>query len=146
MPRLDAERVAVWRGLGQLVDDVRRELDAEMTAVHELPLAWFEALSALRDAGGTLRVVELADQLGDVVSSTSRRLARMNEHGLVDRSTTPVGGDHRSVSVSLTPLGRTAWREANVAYRRIVQHRFAAKVTETDLSALQRLLSKTLRA
>ena len=86
----DPERVAVWRGLGQLVEDVRRELDAEMTAVHELPLAWFEVLSALRDAGGTLRVIELADQLGDVVSSTSRRLARMERDGLVDRPTAPV--------------------------------------------------------
>ncbi len=146
MPRLDAERVAVWRGLGQLIDDVRRELDVGMIERHDLPLAWFEALSTLRDAGGRLRVVELCTQLGDVVSSTSRRLVRMTERGLVERSTEPVAGDHRSVTVALTADGRAAWRDANVTYRRVVQARFAAKVTDTDLSVLQRLLAKAQRA
>ncbi|MFT3851810.1 MAG: MarR family transcriptional regulator [Ilumatobacteraceae bacterium] len=143
MPRLDAERVAVWQGLGRLVDGVRRELDAELVERHDLPLLWFEVLGALRDGGGSLRVVELAAHLGDVVSSTSRRLARMAAQGLVERSAEPVGGDHRSVTVTLTAGGRAAWREANVTYRRAVQHRFAAKVTDSDLVVLQRLLSKT---
>ena len=53
MPRLDAERVAVWRGLGQLVEGVRRELDLELIDEHGLSLSWFEALAALRDGGGT---------------------------------------------------------------------------------------------
>ena len=133
----------MWQGLGRLVDGVRRELDAELVAGHELPLAWFDALGALRDGGGRLRVVELATQLDDVVSSLSRRLARMADHDLVARSADPVGGDHRSVSVALTAAGRAAWRDANVTYRRVVQQRFASKVTETDLVVLQRLLTKT---
>ncbi len=143
MPRLDADRVAAWRGLGRLVDGVRRELDGELMLTHELPFTWFEALAVLRDAGGRLRVVELAAELGDVVSSVSRRLARMAEQDYVERSVEPVDGDHRTVTVALTPAGRAAWREANVTYRRIVQLRFAAKVTDSDLVVLQRLLSKT---
>jgi DNA-binding MarR family transcriptional regulator len=145
VPRLDAERVAAWRGLGRLVDGVRRELDAELLDAHGLPLAWFEALSTLRDHGGRMRVVELAAELGDVVSSLSRRMARMADAGLVERSTDPVDGDHRSVSVTLTSEGRAAWRDANVSFRRVVQHRFAAKVTDTDLSVLHRLLTKAQR-
>ena len=90
-----------------------------------------------------MRVVELAAQLGDVPSSVSRRLARMAEHDLVERSSDPVDGDRRSVTVTLTADGRTVWREASVTYRRVVQHRFAAKVTDSDLTVLQRLLSKT---
>jgi len=143
MPRLDAERVTAWRGLVRLVDGVRRELDAELALAHELSLAWFEALAALRDAGGRLRVVELATELGDVVSSVSRRVARMAEQDYVERAVEPVDGDHRTVTVALTPAGRAAWREANVTYRRVVQQRFAAKVTDSDLVVLQRLLSKT---
>ncbi len=133
----------MWQGLGQLVDGVRRDLDAALVERHDLALPWFEALGALRDAGGRARVVELAIQLGDVVSSLSRRLARMAEHGLVERSVEPVGGDHRSVSIALTAEGRAAWRDANVTYRRVVQQRFAAKVTDSDLVVLQRLLTKT---
>ena len=133
----------MWRGLGQLVDSVRRELDVDLIDRHELPLTWFEALGVLREAGGRLRVVEVATQLGDVVSSTSRRLVRMAERDLVERSAEPVEGDHRSVSVALTADGRTAWRDANVTYRRVVQQRFASKVTDSDLVVLQRLLTKT---
>ena len=135
--------MAAWRGLGHLVDGIRRDLDVELFERHELPLVWFEALGVLRDAGGRLRVVELCTELADVVSSVSRRLARMADAGLVERSTEPVGGDHRSVSVALTPDGRVAWREANVTYRRVVQQRFAALVTDGDLVVLQRLLVAT---
>lgn len=137
--------MAVWRGLGRLVDGVRRELDVELTNGHDLPLAWFEALGALRDAGGRMRVVELCTELGDVVSSVSRRVARMTEHGLVERSDEPVAGDHRSVTIGLTADGRAAWRDANVTYRRVVQQRLASKVTDSDLVVLQRLLGKTQR-
>jgi DNA-binding MarR family transcriptional regulator len=67
----------------------------------------------------------------------------MAEDGLVERTAEPVAGDRRSVSVSLTTEGRTAWRDANVTYRRVVQQRFASKVTDSDLVVLQRLLTKT---
>ena len=45
--------------------------------------------------------------------------------------------------MALTPDGRVAWREANVTYRRVVQQRFAALVTDGDLVVLQRLLVAT---
>ena len=47
------------------------------------------------------------------------------------------------MSIALTAEGRAAWRDANVTYRRVVQQRFAAKVTDSDLVVLQRLLTKT---
>ena len=67
----------------------------------------------------------------------------MAEQDYVERAVEPVAGDHRTVTVALTPAGRAAWREANVTYRRVVQQRFAAKVTDSDLVVLQRLLTKT---
>ncbi|MCU1502702.1 MAG: putative MarR family transcriptional regulator [Ilumatobacteraceae bacterium] len=145
MPRLDAERIALWRRLGRVIVDVQREIDGELGEAHGLPLAWFDAMSAIRDGGGRLRVGELCDTLGDVVSSVSRRLDRMEDAGLVERSVAPVGGDRRSVSVALTAAGRAMWREANITYRRLVQHRFASRLTDTDVAALQRVLTKTSR-
>jgi hypothetical protein len=47
--------------------------------------------------------------------------------------------------VHLTRDGRSFWRDANVIYRRSVQHNFAQVVTESDILALQRLLSKLAR-
>ena len=145
MPRLDAERVALWRRLGVVVAELHRAIDVELTEVHAVPLPWFDAMSAIRDAGGVMRVGVLREALGDVASSLSRRLDRMEESGFITRSDAPVGDDRRAVSVSLTPGGRAAWRDANITYRRLVQQRFASRLTDTDVAALQRVLTKTER-
>lgn len=146
MPRLDAERVVLWRRLGNVIAAVQRELDAELEEAHGLSLVWFEAMSAIRDGGGQRRVSELCEALGDVVSSVSRRLDRMQDAGLVERSDAPVDGDRRSVTVSLTNAGRALWRDANITFRRVLQHRFASWLTDTDVAALQRVLTKTSRS
>jgi hypothetical protein len=44
--------------------------------------------------------------------------------------------------VTLTKAGRAFWRDANVVYRRAVQRHFAQVVTDSDITALHRLLSK----
>ena len=142
MPRLDAERLELWRRVATSVASVRREIDSELRAVHGVSLVWFDAMSALRAAGGACRVGELCDAVADVPSSLSRRLDRMEADGLVERSGEPVTGDRRSVSVALTADGRQLWRDVNITHRRLVQHAFAVRLTETDVAALHRIVSK----
>jgi DNA-binding MarR family transcriptional regulator len=69
----------------------------------------------------------------------------MEDEGYVERRATPEPGDRRAVTVTLTREGRSLWRDANVIYRRGVQRYFAQVVTESDIQALQRLLSKLTR-
>ncbi len=145
MPRLDAERIALLRGLCRATDAIERQIDADLMAEYEIPLAWFEVMAALQRAGGGLRVSELCAELGEVPSSLSRRLDRMEAEGHVVREGAPVDGDRRAVTVHLTRDGRLFWRDANVIYRRAVQRHFAQVVTDSDMIALQRLLSKLLR-
>ena len=145
MPRLDAERIALWRQLCTSSTALQRRIDQVLMEEHDLPLAWFEVMSALQRAGGAMRVSRLCSELDEVPSSLSRRLDRMEGEGFVDREATPEPGDRRSVTVSLTREGRSLWRDANVIYRRGVQRHFAQMVTETDIHALQRLLAKLSR-
>ena len=142
MPRLDAERIALWRQFCQVSAALQRTLDQQLTDEHGLSLAWFDALSAIRAAGGSMRVHELCEVLGEVPSSLSRRLDRMEEAGFVRRKHTPQPDDRRAVTVSLTADGRTEWRDANTTYRRLVQEHFAKRLTDTDIAALQRVFSK----
>ncbi|MEQ1702094.1 MAG: MarR family transcriptional regulator [Ilumatobacteraceae bacterium] len=142
MPRLDAERIALWRQFCQVAGALQRTIDLQLTEEHELSLAWFDALSAIRAAGGSMRVHELCAELGDVPSSLSRRLDRMEDAELVTRQHTPQPDDRRAVSVSLTAEGRGVWRDANITYRRLVQEHFARRLTETDMGALQRVFGK----
>ncbi len=109
---------------------------------HHLSLAWFECLGAIRDAGGEMRVHALCEALGDLPSSLSRRLDRMEDDGFVRRTHQPKSDDRRAVVVSLTAHGRAEWRDANITFRRMVQQHFAQRLTETDIAALQRVFTK----
>ena len=142
MPRLDAERIGLWRSLDRTVTAVGRQIDADLIDEFDLPLAWFEIMSALQRAGGAMRVSRLCSELDEVPSSLSRRLDRMEGEGFVEREATPEPTDRRAVTVTLTREGRSLWRDASVIYRRGVQKHFAQVVTDSDIVALQRLLSK----
>jgi DNA-binding MarR family transcriptional regulator len=145
MPRLDAERIGVFRSLAVTITAVNRQIDADLVAEYDLPLNWFEVMSVLQREGGTMRVHDVCSSLDEVASSLSRRLDRMEEDGYVTREAAPSPADRRAVDVSLTREGRLLWRDANVIYRRAVQRYFAQVVTDSDIHALQRLLSKLSR-
>jgi DNA-binding MarR family transcriptional regulator len=142
MPRLDAERIALWRELCTSSTALQRRIDQVLMDEHDLPLPWFDCLTAIRAAGGTMRIHELCEVLDEVPSSLSRRLDRMEVEGFVRRKRTPLPDDRRAVSVSLTKVGRETWRDANITYRRLVQQQFAQHLTETDIGALQRVFGK----
>ncbi len=142
MPRLDAERIALWRQLCTSSTVLQRRLDQQLSQEHDVSLPWFECMTAIRDAGGTLRVHDLCEALDEVPSSLSRRLDRLEDEGMVRRKRTPLPDDRRAVSVTLTAAGRTAWRDANITFRRTVQQQFAQHLTDTDIANLQRVLGK----
>lgn len=145
MPRLDAERIGLLRRLSSTTSTINRRIDADLVDEFDLPLAWFEVMASLARHGGAMRVTELCVDLDEIPSSLSRRLDRMEEQGLVEREATPTttsSSDRRAVTVTLTKAGRAFWRDANVVYRRAVQRHFAQVVTDSDITALHRLLGK----
>ncbi len=142
MPRLDAERIALWRQFCTISTGLQRKIEQTLMDEHDLPLAWFDVLTAVRAAGGSMRVHELREVLDEVPSSLSRRIDRMVDDGYLKRKHTPLPDDRRAVTVSMTNNGRYAWRDANITYRRLVQQHFAQRLTDTDIAALQRVWSK----
>jgi len=123
---------------------VTRNVDAELMSDFAIPLAWFEVMTALQRAGGTMRVNELRAALDEVGSSLSRRLDRMEAEGYVAREAA-TGDDRRAVTVALTREGRSLWRDATITYRRAVQRHFNDVVTDSDMVALQRFITKLAR-
>lgn len=146
MPRLDAERIDLWRQFCVISSRVQRLIDIELTERHDLPLAWYDVLTEVRSAGGSVRVGELCQRLDEVPSSLSRRLDRMEDDDLVTRRRSPQPQDRRAVEVAITEEGRYTWRDANITYRRLVQQHFASSLTDTDIAALHRLWTKLARS
>jgi DNA-binding MarR family transcriptional regulator len=142
MPRLDAERLGLWRDWQRAATLAERMIDDALLESDEMPLAWFDVLATLQRAGGTMRVGELCAEVGAVPSSLSRRLDRLEQVSWVQRRPAPNSTDGRAVDVILTKEGREMWRDANVTYRRLVQQVFASKLTDTDIAAITRVLGK----
>jgi len=142
MARPDPERLAALRSLRRAHAVVERRLEVALHDEHDLPLTWFETLAALQEAGGKLRIHDLAEVQMIVKSSLSRQVARMEEHALVRRDRSDEDG--RGVVVHLTADGRQAWRTALTTYKRIAQQAFCAHVTDSDLPAVARVSTKVL--
>lgn len=142
MPRLDAERVALWRQFQTAGEVVSRMIEAEMADEFRLTLPQFDLLAALAQNDDQLRVKDLCDILSAVPSSLSRRIDSLVERGFVVRQEPARSDDNRAVIVLLTRLGRLMWRDANIVYRRAVQREFAGDLSEFEVSAMGRALSK----
>ncbi|MFM8857218.1 MAG: MarR family winged helix-turn-helix transcriptional regulator [Actinomycetota bacterium] len=142
MPRLDAERVALWRQFQTAGEVVSRLIEAEMADEFRLSLPQFDLLAALAQNNDQLRVKDLCDILSAVPSSLSRRIDSLVDRGYVVREEPSATDDNRAVLVRLTRMGRLVWRDANIVYRRAVQREFAGDLSEFEVSAMGRALSK----
>ena len=131
----------MWRALLATHARITSQLSAELEAERELSLAWYEVLLVLSEAGGRLRMSELADRLVVNRSSLTRQCDRMVDAGLITRE--PVAGDARGIQAVLSPLGRETFRRARGAYLRGGVHRhFTQYLTDTDVAALARVFAK----
>ncbi len=142
MPRLDAERVALWRAFQTVGEVVSRSIEAEMFDEFHLALPQFDLLAALAQSNDQMRVKELCEILSAVPSSLSRRIDSLVERGYVTREEAPTVEDNRAVMVRLTRMGRLVWRDSNILYRRAIQREFANGLTETEVSTMVRALTK----
>jgi DNA-binding MarR family transcriptional regulator len=142
VPRLDAERVALWRAFQTVGEVVSRSIEAEMFDEFHLALPQFDLLAALAQNNDQMRVKELCEILSAVPSSLSRRIDSLVERGYVTREEAPTVEDNRAVMVRLTRMGRLVWRDSNILYRRAIQREFASGLTETEVTTMVRALTK----
>ena len=136
MPRLDAARLEAWRELQSVVTAVTRAIDEDLRQEWAVPLGWFDVLATLRALDGRARPHDVAARMRIPASSLSRRSDRLEEEGWIARHHRVDPDDHRAVDIELTPRGRTLWREMNVTYRRSVQERFAGRLDDDRIAAI----------
>jgi hypothetical protein len=85
MPRLDAERVALWRNFQVAGEVVSRMIEAEMADEFHLSLPQFDVLAVLAAHNEQLRVKELCELLSAVcrvasIHSSTGGTSPVNRH------------------------------------------------------------------
>ncbi|CAM3629535.1 MarR family winged helix-turn-helix transcriptional regulator [Isoptericola cucumis] len=127
----------VRRIAGLLEDQIAGDL-----AAHGISRGELDVLTALRRAGRPLRAGEVTTMTGAPGASMTKRLARLEQAGLVER--TVLERDRRGVVVALTPGGEAL---ADELFPRQVEHERAvlADLSEAERAELGRLLAVVLR-
>jgi DNA-binding MarR family transcriptional regulator len=129
-----------WRSLLQAHATLIRRLDVDLTRKTGLSLGDFDVLGQLANAGGELRMSELAARTLRSRSGMTRRVDRLVEEGLVRR--TSAEADARGVVVALTDAGIARLAETAPVHLRGVVELFVSQLTDKELAALKAALDK----
>jgi DNA-binding MarR family transcriptional regulator len=131
-----------WASLLQAHATLMRRLEVDLAQTTGLALADFDVLAQLAQAGGELRMAELADRALISRSGMTRRVARLVDEGLVRRAN--VDADRRGVGVALTEAGVARLTETAPVHLRGVSELFVAHLDEQELAALKSALDKVI--
>ncbi|WP_326568898.1 MarR family transcriptional regulator [Amycolatopsis rhabdoformis] len=144
LARLQRE-TQLWQGFLLAHRQLVGALAEQMMRDHRLPLEWFDVMVQLADVPDMrLRQRELKDRVLLSESGVSRLLVRMERAGLVVR--TPSDDDKRGVDIELTEGGRASLLAAMESHLDLVAELFTDRLTATDETALQRVVTKLVDA
>lgn len=117
-----------------------RQLETDLEEETGLALADFDVLAQLAQAGGELRMTELAARALISRSGMTRRVARLVDEGLVRRGTADT--DARGIVVALTSAGMGHLMKTAPIHLRGVSKLFVSRLTNKELAVLARALEK----
>ncbi len=103
-------------------------------------MSWYDALLQLAEAGGSLRMADLADRLLLSRSATSRFADRLEGNGLVTREVCPE--DRRGLRLTLTERGRARLVDAAPAHLDGIEQLFTNKLDVDELEDLHRIMER----
>jgi DNA-binding MarR family transcriptional regulator len=129
-----------WQALIRAHATLMRQLATDLVEDVGLTLGDFDVLAQLGQAGGELRISELAAQAYSSRSGMTRRIDRLVEEGLVTRANTDADG--RGVVVGLTHAGFVRLMEAVPVHLRRIRELFVERLSNEELSNLASALAK----
>jgi DNA-binding MarR family transcriptional regulator len=132
--------IAAWRLLLRTYQRLTDELDGELRRRHGLGLAWYDVLYQLHEAGGRLRMHELAAATLFSRTDCTRIVDRMERAGLVTRE--PAEEDGRGVYAVLTALGRSRFRRAAASHLDGIQRWFGAHLSVDEARSMATVLQR----
>ena len=130
----EPRQLEVWRSFLEVHARVTEALDAELRAGRDMSLGWYDVLVQLSEAGGRLRMSELADAVLLSRSNCTRLVDRMDAAGLVARKPDP--DDARVRWAVLTDDGRARLRAASGLHLAGVERAFTSFVDDDAADVL----------
>ena len=139
--RLSSAELRTWRTFLRAHATVLRQLEQELMAEHDLPLASYDVLVQLSESPARrLRMTELADRVLLSRSGLTRLADRLERDGLLTRQACP--SDARGTLAVLTDAGLERLRSAWPTHLRGVSQHVTGRLTPDEVQQLGALLGK----
>jgi DNA-binding MarR family transcriptional regulator len=132
--------VAVWSAFLRAHAALMRRLDVQLRGETGLGLGEFDVLAQLAQAGGELRMSELAARVYASRSAMTRRVDRLVDGGLLQRSA--ADEDARGTVVGLTAAGVERLEQVVPTVVRGVRELFITPLDDRELALLAAALAK----
>ena len=136
----DQRGFEAWRAFLLAHASLMRELSRDLALRTRLPLGDFDALAQLAMGGGELRMTDLATRTFSSRSAMTRRVDRLVDEGLVERTRSDADG--RGVLIGLTETGLGRLLEAVPIHLEGVSKLFIEQLDDQELEILERALEK----
>ena len=137
---LSDQQFEAWKAFLRAQSALISTLDRELEAERGLPITFFDVLIQLSQAGGRLRMSELADAVLLSRSGVTRLVDRMERDGLVRREQCET--DRRASYATLTPEGKRAFKRAKPVHLRGIADHFARHLSDEEAKTLAAALGR----
>ncbi|MDQ3107927.1 MAG: MarR family transcriptional regulator [Actinomycetota bacterium] len=136
----DPAKLEAWRGFLESHKVLTGVLEGEMATETGLPLTWYDVLVNLHNAGGRLRMQELARSVLLSKSGLTRLVDRMVTANYLERE--PAEGDRRGLLAVLTADGLAALRRASPVHLRGIESHFASLIDDAEAKVLRDVFTR----
>ena len=140
---LDEDQQRTWRAFLLGTTLLSDKLDEDLRRSHGISGVEYEILVRLSEAGGQLRMAQLAAALAHSRSRVTHTIKRMEQGGLVQRSESP--DDGRGVVARLTDKGQALLTAAAPGHVETVRDIVIDRVDPADFAALGRVMETIIR-
>jgi DNA-binding MarR family transcriptional regulator len=134
---LDASQQRSWRALVMGTTLLFDRLDDDLRRTHDISLVEYEILVRLSERDGQMRMAHLADALAHSRSRVTHTVTRMENAGLVQRSSSPEDG--RGILCTITDKGHDLLVRAAPTHVAGVRAHLVDLATDEDFAALGRV-------
>jgi len=136
------DRKAAWEGFVHAQARMMQKLGRELDEAGKIPLDTYDILVQLAENGGRVRLRDLVNKVVLSQPGLSRKVARLEEEGLLERLPDP--NDGRGVLVRMTRAGRAALRTAAVVHIAGIEREFTSRITEEEAATLTTVFNRLL--
>lgn len=136
------DRKAAWEGFVHAQARMMQKLGRELDEAGKIPLDTYDILVQLAENGGRVRLRDLVNKVVLSQPGLSRKVARLEEEGLLERLPDP--NDGRGVLVRMTRAGRAALRTASVVHIAGIEREFTSQLTDDEAATLAKVFGRLL--